>query len=289
MASNADILENKSVVITGATSGIGLATAVTFAINGAFVIGIGRSESRISAAKAIIQKVNPRHEVIFLQADLAQQKQVQDLGVNIINALGEHQFDYLDVLINNAGIYLEKKEMTIDGIEKTFAVNHLAPFLLTHLLLPYLERAQQGRVLTVSSYSHRTTPLNLRRIANPWPYIGLVAYKRSKLCNVLFSYEFNRCNNKVEAFAVDPGLVNTEIALKGDPGISEWVWRKRRHKGTSADVPVKTLLFLSSNAHIDTSNGYFFRDSQAIEPSRNAKRLDLAKALWTLSMKLTGI
>ncbi len=123
-----------------------------------------------------------------------------------------------------------RRVFTEDGIEMTFAVNFLAGFLLTYELQDWLARAK-GRVLMSSSYSHRTTPLCLKRVAHPWPHIGVIAYKRSKLSDVLFAYEVNRRNLGITAFAVDPGLVNTEIASKGGTGIEELVWRRKAAAG----------------------------------------------------------
>ena len=282
-------MTGKTIVITGATSGIGLEAAEQFARQGAFVIGVGRSAVKNQQAVEKIRNTNPKGEVVYLLADLAHQSQVQALGRLIPSVLAEHGFSNLDILINNAGVYLEKKQKSEDGIEMTFSVNHLAPFLLTHALMPLLESSTNPRVLTLSSYSHRNTPINLKRIANPRPYFGLLAYKRSKLCNILFTYELNRRSQALLALAVDPGLVNTDIAIKGGRGISALVWRRRRLKGTSANVPVKTLLYLAGESQIDTSHSYYFRDCHAITPSRNARRIDLAKNLWTLSNRLTGI
>jgi retinol dehydrogenase 12 len=289
MANNNQILAGKSVVITGATSGIGLATAIRFIQEGAFVIGVGRSAERIDRTQKLITETNPKSRFVYLLADLGDQDQVHTLGTKIRAQLDQHGFQQLDVLINNAGVYLEKKHTTADGIEMTFAVNHLASFILTFELFALLKKSQQGRVITVTSYSHRITPLNLHRITKPYPYIGFLAYKQSKLCNVLFTYEFNRRLQGVEAFAVDPGLVNTKIVSKGDIGLFAWFGRRRILKGTSTDVPVTTLLFLSNEDQIDTSNGYYFKGCQPLKPSPNARRKDLARDLWDLSSQLTGI
>jgi len=279
-------LSGRNIIITGATSGIGLAAAKLLVDSGAFVIGVGRSAERNKKAQDSILSLYPDGKVKYLLADLASQAQVRSLAKEIEKLLKNK---CVDVLVNNAGGYLEKKQITEDGIEKTFAVNHLAPFLLTYALIPLLSNAEKGRVLTVSSYSHYTTPLCLNWIADPWLYIGLLAYKRSKLCNVLFVYELNRHYSDITAFAVDPGLVNTDIASKGSNGISHWVWRSRRKQGTSADVPARTILYLSGEEHIDTSHGYYFKDCKPKMPSRNARRPDLAKKLWALSCQLTGL
>jgi NAD(P)-dependent dehydrogenase (short-subunit alcohol dehydrogenase family) len=282
-------LAGKSVVITGATSGIGLAAATRFAQQGAFVIGVGRSETRNRQAQKTIMGTQPSGQIAFLLADLGDQQQVRNLGTTIHAMLEERGYDHLDILINNAGGYLENKRLNDDQIEMTFAVNHLAAFILTYQLFSLLKRSHNGRVITVSSYAHRTAPINLKRISNPWPYIGLLAYKRSKLCNILFTSELNRRSQDVEAFAVDPGLVNTGIGSKSKPGISNWVWKRRRHKGTDTDVPIETLLYLADHTQSDLSNGCYFRDCQPQTPSRTAKRQDLAYDLWQLSCQLTGI
>jgi NAD(P)-dependent dehydrogenase (short-subunit alcohol dehydrogenase family) len=282
-------LKGKNIVVTGATSGIGLGAARMLVSKGAFVIGVGRSEERNQRAKKGILSDFPQGQIEYLLADLESQAQVHSLSDNITALLSQRGEDHLDVLINNAGVYLGRKQMTEDGIERTFAINHLASFLLTHDLLPLLLNAGQGRVLAVSSYSHRTTPLCLNRIADPWPYISLMAYKRSKLCNVLFMYALNRRYDRLRAFAVDPGLVNTSITSKGSRGISSWVWRIKRRQGTSADVPARTILYLSGEENIDTSQGYYFKDSQSLTSSPKSRREDLGERLWSLSCRLTGV
>jgi len=282
-------LSGKNIVVTGATSGIGLAAVKAFISSGAYVIGVGRSVERNDKAKAEIISAFPQAKVEYLLANLESQAQVKSLSKTIIDLLVQKGENHLDGLVNNAGTYLEKKQMTEDGIEKTFAVNHLAPFILTQSLLQMLMNAEHGRVIAVSSYSHYTTPLCLSRITNPWPYISLMAYKRSKLCNVLFTYALNRRYDHLEAFAVDPGLVNTSIASKGNQGISHWVWRSRRKKGTPPETPAKTILFLCAEDEINTTQGFYFKDCKPKISSRKSRREDLADDLWDLSCKLTEL
>lgn len=281
-------LSGRSIVVTGGTSGIGLAAIKSLSASGAVVIGVGRSKSRIQNALDEIHAETPGAQVRYVLADLASEEQVRTLAKSIRELLESQGFSKLDALVNNAGVYLEKKRMTEDNIEMTFAVNHLAPFILSNMLLSLLQKSGNGRILNVSSYSHYTTPLNLKRIANPHPYLGLLAYKRSKLCNVLFTYALNERYREITSFAVDPGLVNTDIASKGGWGISHWVWRFRREQGTPADVPVRTIVYLISENQIDLSRGYYFKDSQPKLPSVKARKKDLADQLWALSTKLTN-
>lgn len=282
-------LKGKIIVVTGATSGIGLAATKAFVAHEAIVIGVGRSRERVEEAQNAILDDFPKAKLTFFLADLAFQSEVRELAKNI--ALYVHQINqnHIDVLVNNAGGYHEKKQLTMDGIERTFAVNHLAGFVLTHELMPLLSNAQNGRILTISSYSHFTTPLCLKRITNPWPYISLLAYKRSKLSNILFTYEINRRCKKVTAFAVDPGLVNTAIASKENKGISHLVWRIKRKSGTPPEVPVQTILYLSAENEFDFSQGFYYKDCTPKQPSKKAEREDLARQLWELSCQVGGI
>jgi NAD(P)-dependent dehydrogenase (short-subunit alcohol dehydrogenase family) len=280
----------KTILITGATSGIGLASAAILSNMGANVIGVGKDPERNEKAKREILLKIPNAKIEYLLANLASQAQVRKLSQEVRDLFNKHGEESLDVLVNNAGIYLEKKQYSEDGIEKTFAVNHLAPFLLTHELLDLIKNSEQPRVLTMTSYSHRATPIILRNLPDPRPYIGLLAYKRSKLCNVLFTYELNRrVDGKILAFAVDPGLVNTSIASKGSDGISDLVWRFRRNQGTSPEVPARTIAYLSGSEGVETSGGYYFKDCTPIAPSKLAKNELLAKELWELSCELTGV
>lgn len=277
----------KSIVLTGSTSGIGLAAAHALTSAGAFVIGVGRNQGRIEHAKRTILKNCPEAQIQFILGDLSSQEKVNATAQWIKLILNQNNFTHLDAIIHSAGVYLEKKHFTEKGIETTFAVNHIAPFLLTHKMLPLLMNANKGRILTVSSYSHATTPLSLNRITHPKPYLGILAYKRSKLCNILFACEINRRYPELAAFAVDPGLVNTSIASKGSRGISHWVWKSRRKKGTSPDVPARTILFLVQAEKIDPAEGCYIKNCEPKKPSRKSQSELLAKKLWQYSCQLT--
>jgi len=284
-------LKNKTIVITGATAGIGFQTALDAAHAGAFVIGIGRNPQRCEDARQKIVSQSPEGQITFLTANLASQKQIHSLAEQIKLTLAEHSLNSLDVLVNNAGMYMGKKIFTEDGIETTFAVNHIAPFLLTHLLLPLLSQSPSGRVITVSSDSHYRTSFTPEKAKNPALFFGLIAYKVSKLSNVLFSAEFNRLHaeDSVHAFAVDPGLVNTDIGMKETGGLASLVWRSRKNLGVSPEVPAKTILFLAGEPGVSASADVYWHLCKPKQPSRNATDPVLAKRLWVESCKLTGI
>ncbi|MBA4383187.1 MAG: short-chain dehydrogenase [Anaerolinea sp.] len=287
-------LKNKTIVITGATDGIGFQTALDATREGAFVIGVGRNSQRCEDARLKIITQMPDAQITYLTANLGSQKQIRILAEQIQHTLVEHNFTTLDVLVNNAGIYMGKKEFTEDNIETTFAVNHLAPFLLTNLLLPLLSKSADGRVITVSSDAHYHTSFIPEKARNPVIFFGLIAYKVSKLSNILFSLEFNRLHaanavQSVHAFAVDPGLVNTEIGMKKTGGLASLVWRSRKNLGVSPEVPAKTILFLAGDPKVITSSEVYWNSCKPKQPSSNALNGSLAKRLWIESCKLTDV
>lgn len=281
----------KIVVVTGASSGIGYQAALELAGTGAQVIGVGRDAQRCEAAKQRMLAENPSANIAFLVADLAHQNQIRELGAKISQILDERSGGKLDVLVNNAGLYMQRRIITEDGVETTFAVNHLAPMLLTYLLLPNLEKTEDSRVITVSSNSHYKTWFNPAIEKHPTFYFGFWAYKVSKLGNVLFSKQFNRVwkSKNPQAFAVDPGLVNTDIGLKGTGGLVQAVWRGRQAKGKSAGVPAKTILHVAFAPDLDARRDVYWRDSLPKQPGRAALNEDLGKRLWEESCRLCHI
>lgn len=280
-------MERKTIVITGATSGIGYHTALAFAASGANVFGVGRDPKRCLDAERSIREQFPEVTVKYFIADLSRQSQVRLLAGAITDDLKSSHISYIDVLVNNAGTFSDRLTKTEDGVEMTLAVNHLAPFLLTHELLPLLNAAPHGKVINVSSDSHYRTWIDFNRLNNPLLYVSLWAYKVSKLANVLFSAEFNRRANgsRVRAYAVDPGLVNTNIGLKGTSGLSRLVWKFRQMSGTSPDAPAKTIIHLSKD-HIENGDELYWYNSRPKKPSGQARNPENSRRLWNISNKL---
>lgn len=282
----------KLVVVTGATSGIGLATTERLVRAGVDVIGVGQSAERCRAAQANLQKINPAVQVLYLTADLSVQAEVRELAQRIKEYLARTEKTSLDGLVNNAGVFTYWFMLTPDGIEKQWAVNHLAAFLLTTELLPLLEVAPHGRVVTVSSGSHYGAHI-------PWEdpqlrrhYNALRAYGITKLANVLFTLELNRrlaAGSHVRAFAVDPGLVNTDMGLKNSPAVARLVWRMRRSSGTAPDVPAQGITNLLLQSGYQNGSGVYWKDSRQKTESPAARDVSSAQRLWVLSEKLCGI
>jgi NAD(P)-dependent dehydrogenase (short-subunit alcohol dehydrogenase family) len=282
-------LSGKTALVTGATSGIGLQAAATLVKLGSFVIGVGRSPQRCLQAEASIRAASPEARVRYLLADLSQMSQVRALAASVHSVLNSNRMPALDLLVNNAGVYSSKYVRTADGFELTMAVNHFAPFLLTHELLPLITNAASGRIITVSSGAHYWAILDLKRLNHPLIYFGLWAYQVSKLANVLFTLELSRrlAGTPSRSFALDPGLVNTDMGEKAGDWLSSLVWNRRKRGGAAPEVPVRTVVYLASQASL--SEDIYWRDCRPKTPSRQAQRADLARQLWELSNHLCAV
>lgn len=285
-------LNDKIIVITGGTSGIGLATALELVGHGACIIAAGRSEQRCKQAEGIIRNKYPDARVSFLAADLSSQKQVREMARNIKQTDIVKSKGHIDVLINNAGAFSSWYISTVEGFELQWAVNHLAPFLLTNELMPLLKAAPEGRVITISSGSHYRTRIHWNDVQLRKHYGCLKAYKQSKLANVLFTRELNRRlrdASNIRAFAVDPGLVNTEMGLKSTTGIARLIWEKRRSKGIPPETAAASIVWMAAEPSIQYSGVIYWKNCKPLKPSRYSHSEDAALRLWELSEKMCGI
>jgi len=282
-----DALIGKTYLVTGATSGIGLACAEMLAAEGARVFGAGRSVERCRAAEQRLRALHPDADIMYFVADLSLQSEVRGLAARVREAAPA-----LDGLVNNAGTFTYWLELTREGFETQWAVNHLAPFLLTLELLPLLEAAPAGRVVTVSSDSHYGARITwddpqLRR-----RYNGLGAYGRTKLANVLFTLELRRRlgpDSRVRAFAADPGLVKTEIGFKGTPPLARWIWDLRRSAGISAGESARGIVYLLTQAGLQDAPALYWRHGQPRPASPAGRDVESAARLWALSERMCGI
>ena len=274
----------KTILITGATSGLGYEAAKELASRGHSVIGIGRDLQKCIKAEETIRASFPDASVIYIGCDLSIQSDIRKLA-NSLNGL----LPKLDVLVNNAATVSTWFVQTRDGIELQFAVNHLSHFLLTHLIFNKLLLSEDPRIINVSSRSHRNTVLHWRNLMMNRHYGCLRAYKRSKLCNVLFTHELNCRLDNMNAFSVDPGLVNTELGLKNTVGLTNKFWSNRMKKGQPTEKAAKTLVYLADSDSLPGMKFSYYKDCKPIKPSRYSLNMDHAERLWSISEKYCSI
>ncbi|HVT66236.1 MAG TPA: SDR family oxidoreductase [Trebonia sp.] len=279
-------MSGTTCLVTGATSGIGQETALRLAVLGATVIIVARDAARGEAAGAEIRRRVPPAQVEVMTADLASLAQVHRLADEV-----QARQKRLDVLVNNAGVIAPRRRLTVDGLETTFAVNHLAPFLLTSLLRGLLERSAPARVVTVSSAAHK----QVRAI--PWdglPYAtGFPqgqAYPLSKLANILFTTELARrlAGTGVTANCLHPGFVRTALGrdVTGVLGaVLPFILRFQPDPGSGAETPV----YLASAPEVAGMTGGYFVRCKPAQPSPLARDRQAAARLWTLSEELCGL
>jgi retinol dehydrogenase 12 len=282
----------KTILITGATSGIGWATAQALVRQGADLIGVGRSPDRCRTAQNRLLALNPDAHIDYLVADLSLQSQIRGLAGEVRRRLEARGKIGLDGLVNNAGAFTYWLTYTPEGFEMQWAVNHLAPFLVTHELLPLLVEAPSARVVTVSSGSHYNTRLNWSDLQLRRHYNGLLAYQQTKLANVMFTLELNRRLgplSTVRAFAADPGLVKTDIGLKGTPAIVRWVWERRRAGGDPPETAARGIVFLLGEPSIQETGEIYWKAGAPKTASRYALDGEKAGCLWQISEQMCGL
>ena len=276
-------MNGKVCVVTGATSGIGKAAATALARQGAQVVVVGRDPARAEATAAEIGAVStvpPKVEI----ADLASMEQVRALAGRLAS------LERIDVLINNAGLVLGEHRVTQDGFEHVFAVNHLAPFLLTNLLLPKLTGSAPARVITVTSDAHSAAKLDLDdpNLEHGWD--SWRSYANSKLANILFTRELARRldGTGVTANCAHPGVVRTGFGRESRPLLKLGITIARPFMA-SPERGADTIVYLASSPDVAGQTGGYYVKRQRREPSAAARDDTAARELWELSERMTGL
>jgi retinol dehydrogenase 12 len=277
-------LSGKTVLITGFTQGIGKETALGLAKKGASLVLVARDAARAEAAANEVRAAGGGAVEVML-ADLSSQASVRKLAADF---LARH--DRLDVLLNNAGGINTSRKVTGDGLEMTFAVNHLAYFLLTNLLLDVLRASGDARIVNVASEAHKQGRIHFDDLQLEKGYGGFKAYGQSKLANILFTRELARrlAGTKVTANSLHPGVVRTGFG-RGDGGLLAWGVKIAGAFFLSPEQGAATSIYLASSPEVAGVTGKYFAKSREKSPSRRAQDDDTAHKLWDASTKLTGL
>lgn len=279
----------KVCLITGATSGIGEATALALAKEGALVIGVGRHPLKCLQVQEKLRERSGNSSVTVLLADLSSQKEVRRLADGIRDS-----FQRLDVLVNNAGARYDSRLLSADGFEMTFALNHLGYFLLTNLLLDRLEASGNGRIVNVSSGAHRGCPgIEFDDLQGEKAFCGRSAYAQSKLANVLFTYELDRRlkGSGVTVNAADPGNVLSGFARNN--GLISWgrhiLGSLRGGELLGPEGGAETPVFLACAPELEGISGCYFYEKEAVKSSTPSYDAEAAKRLWQISLDLVKL
>ena len=278
-------MRGKVCVVTGANSGIGKETALALARMGATVALVCRSESRGTDALREIKQRSGNDSVSLLVADFSSQRQVRGAAAAVLG-----QFDRLDVLVNNAGVTPWQRRVTDEqGLELTFAVNHLAPFLLTNLLLERLTASAPSRIVTVSSGAHRRVALDFDDLQNEQSFVPFDVYSQTKLANVYFTYELARRleGTGVAANCLHPGVVSTALFRHVPKPVGLAVKLARPLLLTPAQG-ADTAIYLAAAPEVAGVSGRYFERRAAVESSPASRDAAAARRLWEVSAALTG-
>ncbi len=256
-----------TILITGSTDGIGLATAKELARQGHELVLHGRNEEKVKRARDAVRAVSPGAALHVAQADLGDLAAVSRMAHELAERLPR-----LDVLLNNAGVYVAERTASRDGFEMTLAVNHLAHFLLTHLLLPALKKSAAPRVVTVSSIAHQSGRIPFDDMNSERSYNAYHAYADSKLANALFACELARREPWLTSNCLHPGVIGTKLLHAGFS-----------MQGAPVEFGARTSVYLATSPDVAKVSGRYFVDCDPADPSTKVLDRELAQRLWEWS------
>jgi NAD(P)-dependent dehydrogenase (short-subunit alcohol dehydrogenase family) len=276
-------MQGKTIVITGATSGIGEVAAIRLAEQGARIVHVARDAARAAATQAKLKKANPAAEPVVHIADLSLLSEMKRVAAEIAAAEPK-----IDVLIDNAGALFNKRQETADGLEKTFALNHMAYFVMTNLLVPSI--VDGGRIVVTASNAHRGASLDFDDLQSGKNYRGFAVYSRSKLMNILFTRALaRRLKRGITANALHPGFVATRFGDQSGGLVQGLVKIAKPVGAITPEEGAKTIVYLASSPKMAGVNGEYFFECKPISPNREAQNDEDAERLWRLSAKMSGV
>lgn len=275
-------MSGKVCIVTGANSGIGKVAALELARLGAHIVMVCRDRARGEAALAEIKQATGNDQLELMLCDLSSQADIRRFADEF-----KATHKRLDVLVNNAGVYLRKRQTTVDKLEATFAINHLGYFLLTNLLLDLLKQSAPSRIVNVSSGAHTSGHINFDDLQGEQSYGGGRAYCHSKLANVLFTRELARqlAGTQVTANCLHPGAVATGIFRSLPKPIEALI----KLVTMSPEKGAQTTIYLASSPAVETVTGKYFVKCAEARPSAEAQDDQVARRLWAESARLTHL
>jgi len=278
-------LAGRTVLVTGGSGGIGRATALGLAAMGAHLAITGRDRERTEAAAREIRAAGTGQVDVFV-ADMSSQSEVRRLAGEVLGSLPR-----IDVLVNNVGGFWDTRHVTADGLERTFALNHLAPFLLTNLLLDRLQQSAPARVVTVSSGAHTMGRIDFDDLGGERSYSGMRAYSQSKLANILFTYELARRLGAggVTANALHPGMVRTGFGAEDSGSLQRLFTPLMRPFMKTPAQGAATSIYLASAPEVDGVSGGYFAGCRPKGSSKRSYDEATAARLWQASEDLVGL
>ncbi len=276
-------MHGKTIVITGATSGIGEVAAIHLAERGARIVFTARDKVRADATMEKLRRANSAVEHAAHLADLSLLAEMKRVAGEIA------QEPRIDALINNAGAVFNARQETGDGLERTFALNHMSYFVITNLLLPGLKAG--ARIVSTASGAHQRAKLNFDDLQNRRGYSGFPVYSRSKLCNILFTRELagRIAGTGVTANCLHPGFVATRFGDQSGGLLSAGVRAAKLLGAISQDEGAKTIIYLASSPDVAAISGEYFYECKVETPSPAARNAADAKKLWDVSAQISGV
>ncbi|MFX1452107.1 MAG: SDR family oxidoreductase [Promethearchaeota archaeon] len=277
------MIEGKICLVTGANSGIGRATTKGLAEMNARVVMLCRSKERGEKAQKEIIRETRNNNIDLIVCDLSSQESIR----NFVTAF-KSKYSTLDVLINNAGVMLKRRILSVDGIEMNFAIHALAPFLLTNLLIDIIKKSAPSRIINVTSAAHKRAKIDFKDLQSEHKkYRLFTVYGISKLAEILFTYELSRKleGTGVTVNAVHPGLVNTNLG-RDQSKFSQWFARKFFQ---SPEEGAKTSIYLASSPNIEGVTGKYFVNKEPRESSEESYNEEYAKKLWEICDEMTEL
>ena len=279
-------IKNKNILITGATSGIGRSTVLALSSMGASVTFIARNKDK---AEILLKELNKKsqNKAAYILADLSSQKEVKSAAKEYLKMNRP-----LDILINNAGLINLKRRETIDGFEETFAVNHLAYFSLTNLLIDKLKESESARIINISSGAHQFVKrMNFDYIQSEKNYKPFKVYSYSKLANILFTRKLSEIlkDDNITVNCLHPGVVATGFASQNDSKFQKFLFKLSKPFMRSSNKGAETSIYLSSSDDVSDVSGKYFYNSKVSKISSGASNEEDTERLWRISMELTEL